>query len=573
MIYILLCFISLFMGLGIQRCFKLKLMPALSLTLAPILSLSVCTILLGWLVKLAHPIKDYYLAGYVIVALFSLLGVTQENLRVMVNNFWLLILCILLPIALMFNYFWFGLVNYPGSTVADGWTYISVGQYLWTYPRGTIGNLIPLFQYASAFNSSRFITSAMLAFLSPLSQAGDTQLIANAYLVWIFFIFSCSCAFFALTQKIGKYIYPYLILTVFSGWFILLLKNNNFDHATFLGFLPVIAGGFVLFHNQQWVWCLLLSIIITAGLYIYPEMSLPLAFGTSLFFIAVMRKHQKLYIIAALLAASLTMLLLSPYLNEFIAFTMNQSHQLNLPLGSRSSAYFNPSMLIPSRMLQSFWGLRHNFLGHLTAIVATVLFARGLFIFYKEKRFALLIFIMALIAGAMIMIIKYQYSYGAFKFISISWWLISFAVIIGVKSILESHPTKSIKIILSLMMIAYVISGASSNYSVIKKPGLESLSRFRALQTIKPMIGESATLVNIKEDVANEWALYYLRNDKIKVVRPPRFMDSPSGTRFMNQAIYIDPASIKFIVTDDASSYPQNRLVWSNGLYYLWRIS
>src|SRR6185437_12859661 len=145
-----------------------------------------------------------------IVTLFFILGLTRENIHAIKNHMGLLILCFLLPIALMFNYFWFSLANYPGSTVADGWSYIAVGQYLWEYSRGTEENIAPLFQYATAFNSERFITSAMLALLSPLSVNHDTQVMTNVYIAWIFFIFSCSCAFFALTQHMGKYIYPYL---------------------------------------------------------------------------------------------------------------------------------------------------------------------------------------------------------------------------------------------------------------------------------------------------------------------------------------------------------------------------
>jgi hypothetical protein len=559
------------MGLGFQRLLQLKVSPVLSITLAPILSLSICSILLGFEVKLGHAIKDVYLFNWIIVITFSLVGLTRQNFRSMSSNIGLLILCFLLPIALMFNYFWFGLVNYLGSTVADGWTYIAVGQYLWEYPRGTEGHLIPLFQYAASFNSTRFITSALLAFLSPLSITENTQLIANAYLAWIFFIFTSSCAFFALTQHIGKYIYPYLILTVFSGWFILLLKNNNFDHAAFLGFLPVIAGGFVLFNHQKWVWSILLAVIISASLYIYPEMSPPIVFGTGLFFIAAMIKNKKIEWFYALLIIGLIMCLLLPYLNEFIRFLFKQSNQLNLPNDLRSCPYFNPSMLLPSRMLQSFWGQRHNLLGNITAIICTVLFARGLFVFYKEKRFAFLIFLTTLLIGACIMIFNFQYSYGAFKFISISWWLILFAMIVGTKSILTRRNTKISKIICIMILITYIFSGMSSIYGLIQKPGFHDTSPLRSLSSIKSMTGNASILVNINNDILNEWAMYFLKDYKIKVLRPPRFMVGEGGERYMNNAISIDPKTIKYIVTDNAYSYQKNQLLWSNDFYYLWK--
>ena len=42
-----------------------------------------------------------------------------------------------LPVVAMLPYFAFGLANYPGSHLPDGWSYVAYGQYLWNYPRGT----------------------------------------------------------------------------------------------------------------------------------------------------------------------------------------------------------------------------------------------------------------------------------------------------------------------------------------------------------------------------------------------------------------------------------------------------
>ena len=62
-------------------------------------------------------------------------------------------------------------------------------------PKGTEGGLAPLYQYAAHLSRTRFISSAMLAFFSPMTgAAGDTQAAAGAFVAWTLFVFGASCA-------------------------------------------------------------------------------------------------------------------------------------------------------------------------------------------------------------------------------------------------------------------------------------------------------------------------------------------------------------------------------------------
>ena len=84
----------------------------------------------------------------------------------------------------------------------DRWSYVAYGQYLWEGLKGTEGGLAPLYQYASHLSRTRFVSSAMLAFLSPMTgAAGDTQAAAGEFVAWTLFVFGASCA--ALADGLG----------------------------------------------------------------------------------------------------------------------------------------------------------------------------------------------------------------------------------------------------------------------------------------------------------------------------------------------------------------------------------
>src|SRR4051794_14754536 len=67
----------------------------------------------------------------------------------------ILFLVFLFPIMVMVRYFWNDLTSYLGSQAPDGWSYVSIGQYMWEYPRGVEVKLAPLYQYGFIFKTSR----------------------------------------------------------------------------------------------------------------------------------------------------------------------------------------------------------------------------------------------------------------------------------------------------------------------------------------------------------------------------------------------------------------------------------
>ena len=85
-------------------------------------------------------------------------------------------MALLLPMLFFAIDFAEGIENFVGSAAGDGWSYVAYGQYLWEVRRGTPGPLAPLLQYATHLSGTRFISSALLGFFSPVTgMAGDTQ--------------------------------------------------------------------------------------------------------------------------------------------------------------------------------------------------------------------------------------------------------------------------------------------------------------------------------------------------------------------------------------------------------------
>src|SRR4029077_5378723 len=113
-----------------------------------------------------------------------------------------------------------GSANFVGSAAGDGWSYVAYGQYLWELRRGTPGPLPPLLQYATHLSDTRFISSALLGFFSPVTgMAGDTQGAVGVFLAATIFLWGTACAATArLLGLSGGWRLVVVVTAVFSPW-------------------------------------------------------------------------------------------------------------------------------------------------------------------------------------------------------------------------------------------------------------------------------------------------------------------------------------------------------------------
>jgi hypothetical protein len=596
--YLLLCAISILAGQGILCLTGIHIERRISLYLAPVITLIFWAIMLGVGVSFGFPVKSLSMIGWPLTIVMVCIGAIRQDYYFIRTEWPLLLVVVFLPVSVMIVYFWYGILTYPGSPHPDGWSYIAYGQYLWEYPRGVEGGLPPLYQYATHLNQVRFIASALLGFLSPfIRAAGDTQAPSGSFLAWTIFVLSSTCMSFAVIKRLSTtLLLLYLSMSIFSSWLVNLLWANNYDNALALSFLPAFAGVLSIADAGNRRWCVILALLATGILYCYPELATVVLGGAFLFLlqrISLNSKSIKEWSIVIIVVASSVAILLIPFGNDMMWFVGNQASVLTLKSGARPGEGFPPELLIPEYRLMAFWGFgREGFAGKILtrgpwyyiqgvlAIYLSMLLGLGLLVLCKRKEWGLSINIVLLLIGSTAMIIFFSYPYGAYKFILLNWWGISFAIVVGIEFLIGELRTKKYMLILwscftgTLFAIFLFINGLNI-ISFGKVFEQKSMTSFREVEKIKNIVGGSSIIIAVDNDIANMWAVYYLRDFPIYLAEFRSYMAQSHVMPGMLKSQQIDLSNVRYILTDSKglNSFPLPTLVWSRGAYDLWSLS
>ena len=600
-IYLLLCVISILAGRGILRLIGVRIDPRRSVYLASPMVLIFWTLFLGLGILNGFAVKNLYLAGWSLTLLMAVGGVWREDFGFLRKEWPSLVAVVLLPMCLMFTFFWGGITTYLGGSFRpDGWSYIAYAEYLREYPKGIEGGLAPLYQYAAHLAGSRFIASALLAFFSPLAGSGGSAQAASGYfLAWTVFIFSSACMFLAAVKELGKgWQLCYVSLCVFSGWMINLLAANNYDNTLALSFLPAFAGVVHLIDPRDRRWGIALAGLASATLYCYPEMS-PLVLGGACLFLLqrvlagtnAIREWFSLLLCVAILTAILVL----PFFKDLVAFMMNQLSMAMGNVGTRPGEGFFNELLNPQYRLIGFWGFggvdpfavskfgkAWQYGCTLLAIVLSVMAAFGVFELFKRKEWALATTIAILFVGSLRMIFHWAYSYGAYKFILLNWWGMSLAVLLAAGALISrlrvSKYRWGAKIAFTTVFLLFLFITGVRLVSVDTAIAQQSILPFKQVEKIKNIVGDGPVSVAIDDDSANAWAVYFLREVPIYLAEYRHYMAQPHVVPLMQRARPIDLSTVHYILTDGKktslllSGRPYS-LSWSSGPFYLWKMS
>ena len=270
LVYAALCLIALAVGRGLLRMLRFRGGPAL--LLAPVAALAFWTVALGILVGLSVPVRHvapWLWAATALVGLTGLRPWPDEGRR----PWGVSSLCAALPVLVMAPYFWSGLSDHVGSVMPDGWSYIATGQYLWEHRRGVEVAPVPLYQFAQHLSGSRYIGSSLLAFFSPLVQAGDTQAVSSLLQAWTLCCSASAVAFFAVAAGFRAWMaMAVATLSTASGWIANLVWANNFDNGLALAYIPALAA--VLGPAPAgWRCALVRGGLLAGAFYTYPELA------------------------------------------------------------------------------------------------------------------------------------------------------------------------------------------------------------------------------------------------------------------------------------------------------------
>src|SRR5207244_3277414 len=122
------------------------------------------------------------------------------------------------------------------------------------------------------------------------------------------------------------------------------------------------------------------------------------------------------------------------YLIPFYLFFMSKTLSLNLtvrPGETLFSGLISPQL---KNQIHGFWGFhKNNLVTSIMTATLTCMAVSGLWRLIKIKQIDLIITFFVFSALVLIMIGKFHYSYGAYKFIILYWWLLLFIVLLTVE--------------------------------------------------------------------------------------------------------------------------------------------
>ena len=567
----------------------------------PAVTLALWIIALSGAAWASVPLKSIFGPVWIATLLLAALGVALRlsvNRRLAANaadtrqdRLWLWATAALLPLLMMPATLRYGLGDFVNSTYADPWSYIMVADYLSAVARGAEGGLSSLHQYASHLMNTRNASSAILAHLSfGLEGVKADQAMAPFCLLLLFANTSALIGFarssFGRTEAaLG------LALLAGLGWPANIVFAGNFDQLLLLPLLPLVAalalraGGGI----NLWGASALIGVLSAAALLAYVElafiglviaMAFAIAPGTRLR-LAIGRT-----LLVCCIAVPVFVLLTWPGLDALMTMLKSQYSTTTAGAVRPGDGYFL-GLLALGRLPDTLWALGGEYSQSrwiaLPWILGALLGAVTLLGAWVERRRWGAILALATVAAAFLhFAVREHYSYAAYKIISVNFWMISFFTVAGGICLAEWAKPRlpqrvSIAAVVTTFLLVVVAERTVVQANVIRfKHNALQQKAYREAQTISGLVQHAPTLLAVRDDLANEWAVFYL-SDMPLLIAPYRiYMAQAHVIPFMERAKPVDPAAIRYIVTDrnDTIRAPLwgARRIWDGEAYSLWEV-
>ncbi|MEH2483584.1 hypothetical protein V1282_006941 [Nitrobacteraceae bacterium AZCC 2146] len=497
----------------------------------------------------------------------------------------------LLPFVVMPGTLRFGLGDFVNSTYADPWSYIMVADYLSAVPRGAEGGLSSLHQYASHLMNIRNASSAILAELAfGLGGVKADQAMTSFCLLLLFANTSALISFartnFGRTEAV-------LGMAVLAGlgWPANIVFAGNFDQLLLLPLLPLIAALALRAGSGINIWgaSLLIGVLSGAALLAYVELAF-IGLVIAMAFVIVPGPSLRLAIGRALLVCCIAVpvFVLATWTGLDSLMTMLKGQYASTTAGAvRPGEGYFVGLLGLRRLPDTVWALggeysQPRFIA-LPWMLGALLGAVTLLGAWVERRRWSAVLALAVIAAAFIhFAYREHYSYATYKIISVNFWLICFFTVSGGIRLADwARPRLpqrlSVPAIITIVLLAVVADRTVVQANVIRlKHNALQQRAYREAQTINDMVQHAPTLLAVRDDLANEWAVFYM-SDMPLLIAPYRiYMAQAHVIPFMERAKPVDPPTIRYIVTDrnDMIRAPLwgARRIWDGEAYSLWEV-
>jgi hypothetical protein len=491
-------------------------------------------------------------------------------------------LSLVLPVAAMAPYLGAGLIAYRGSGLPDGWSYIAAGQYFWQFPRGTEDGIASLYEFGSVFSYMRNAASSELALLSPAALPGQAHSTAGLFQALTLFALFTSSAAFARARGVtlGR-ASLYLVCLGASGWIANLVWANNYDHGLALAYAPALAGLCTAVARPTAGTGAAVGLILAALTYTYPEMGVLIVVAAMLASTdRMLRSRPTGWVALSLCAAVVWLVLAGPAFRDMYWFFLNQVNALQATVRPGEGMFTG---LVNMRALPSaFWalGAEHNattglHLQQVAGVLLTLLFAVGVARLTFRREFGIVLGLGLLLAAAGAFIVYQSYSYGAYKLILTSWWLIAFALISGwewLASLRRSRLWAGVALATCLLLPGSVLVRGILLWRHGPPP---SPTFFRDVEQLEHVLDGQPVGLAIDDVNASYWAIYFLRQVSTKVGKFDGYLAAPQFRRVLERAEPTPWHKVRYVLTgNDPPGSINGRdgwtAIWRGGAYTLW---
>ena len=471
------------------------------------------------------------------------------------------------------GYFRYGLSDYLGSSALDGWSYVSFGEYLRHYPRGSEGGLAPLYQYASHLSGTRYVASAMLGVLIPPWIVGvDTQMTVGALLIISIFSFALTLAYAAHTANQRELNVPVALavfLGVAGGWLPHALHANNYDNLLALPLAPALfaLGSDRDFHGSGKL--VLTAIFVAASIYIYPELS-PLIVAAYIAaaiddFIGQKETNKRARFYTHLKIALIALLIASPYLKDVVRYFGQQLSDAGKAAG-RPGEGMMPGLVNYTRIWGAMWGLGDNGLKVGVGILLLPITFTGVYGAATKKYYSIITYLLIIGVLFSVMVVSKHYDYGAYKILLLGWWAIAIVLASGVKKSWECvSGFDTIKLVVCRAIITAILVTAIGIWLKQQFMWTIEYQYKTAIETREArnaiIKNQCAVQVSVFDVTLNAWLVYQLRDVKALYTEFHGYMDQPHVRALMARSNTPAGREIQCVLTD-AERFAQGEEVW-----------
>jgi hypothetical protein len=305
------------------------------------------------------------------------------------------------------------------------------------------------------------------------------------------------------------------------------------------------------------------------------------------------RRWQEL-IVTAMAASVAAIVLLAPDFGDLHVFLNGQlGSSLALQVGSRTGDGLFPELISPGQQIVGIWGLGASDaavsthyaveqLWNTSRLVLSGLLCLFLLVGFVElarrRELATSLLLLLIVAAIGVMILKFSYPYGAYKILFTGWSIISLCLALGLErslTIIEGlrpEPVPRLAFLAFLTVLGMVVGGKIMASGAAIEP--KTMGEFRVAETIDALAGQEPVALDVKDFLANEWAVYFLRETKSVLVEYRSYMTAPHVIPSMARSATWADQPVGFVLTDAAASPPMTgaQEVWSGGAYELWAV-